>query len=189
MSLLAKIQATKNLLKPTNTITTTIDGRKIGSDGSVISSGGTGFVIDTKPDRQPVEVIDRLLLGSQDCVDLEVLEEHKITHILSVGITVDIVLPKMIQTKFIECLDLPETNLTSILIEASQHIDTILAANQDNKILVHCNAGVSRSSSIVIGYLILSKKLNFNEAYGKVKEKRECIRPNDGFMRQLKSIR
>jgi protein-tyrosine phosphatase len=54
------------------------------------------------------------------------------------------------------------------------------------KVLVHCHAGVSRSSTIVISYL-MRKYINFslNDALKFVKSKRPIIKPNKGFMKQL----
>jgi protein-tyrosine phosphatase len=54
--------------------------------------------------------------------------------------------------------------------------------NADSKVLVHCNAGVSRSASLVIAYFIREKKLGFQEALNLVKSKRPQIFPNTGFM-------
>lgn len=56
---------------------------------------------------------------------------------------------------------------------------------QEGVVLVHCNAGVSRSSSIVIGYLMFREGLSFSDAYDQVKLARPSIRPNPGFYQQL----
>jgi len=61
----------------------------------------------------------------------------------------------------------------------SRHIDA------GNKVLVHCYAGVSRSASIVIGYIMYRYHLNFHDAYELVKAKRNVINPNFGFICQL----
>ena len=55
-----------------------------------------------------------------------------------------------------------------------------------DKIFVHCAAGMSRSPTIVIAYIMWKKKLRLNEAIKFVKEKRSVISPNDNFMNQLK---
>jgi dual specificity phosphatase 12 len=52
-------------------------------------------------------------------------------------------------------------------------------------VLVHCYAGVSRSSSFVIAYVMSTYKLEYDEAKEKVKKHRVCIHPGDGFVRQL----
>lgn len=56
------------------------------------------------------------------------------------------------------------------------------------KVLVHCSAGISRSSSIIIAYLIQTKQMSLKDAYLYVKERRSVIGPNIGFMRQLNQI-
>lgn len=53
--------------------------------------------------------------------------------------------------------------------------------------LVHCNAGVSRSASIVIGYLMLREGLSFDDALRQVKLARPSVCPNPGFYQQLKN--
>lgn len=54
-----------------------------------------------------------------------------------------------------------------------------------NKILVHCYAGMSRSISIVLFYLMSRYKIPFNEALVAVKMKRNIAKPNDSFKTQL----
>eukprot|EP01006_Ploeotia_vitrea_P021648 TRINITY_DN54076_c0_g1_i1.p1 TRINITY_DN54076_c0_g1~~TRINITY_DN54076_c0_g1_i1.p1 ORF type:complete len:234 (+),score=5.99 TRINITY_DN54076_c0_g1_i1:77-778(+) len=51
--------------------------------------------------------------------------------------------------------------------------------------LVHCSAGVSRSCSIVLSYLVSVEGLTLLEAMEKVKENRPCVAPNENFMTQL----
>lgn len=53
------------------------------------------------------------------------------------------------------------------------------------KILVHCHAGISRSATVCIAYIMYLKKLSLEDAYSFVKSKRSVIAPNLNFMRQL----
>jgi protein-tyrosine phosphatase len=57
----------------------------------------------------------------------------------------------------------------------------------DLKIMVFCcsNAGVSRSASFVIAYMIREKGMSFDEAIAHVKKIRPCVFPNIGFTKQL----
>ena len=64
--------------------------------------------------------------------------------------------------------------------------ECILFIEGKDKIFVHCAAGMSRSPTIVIAYIMWKKKLRLNEAIKFVKEKRSIISPNDNFMNQLK---
>lgn len=54
--------------------------------------------------------------------------------------------------------------------------------------LIHCNLGISRSSSILIGYLISKYKLCLYSAFKYVKDKRLQIAPNYSFLKQLKQF-
>ena len=53
--------------------------------------------------------------------------------------------------------------------------------------LVHCAAGISRSSSTVIAYLMKKFGWTYVKAYGFVRGKRPVISPNNGFIRQLRN--
>lgn len=55
-------------------------------------------------------------------------------------------------------------------------------------ILVHCHAGISRSSTIVIAYLMFKYGMNLREAIVFVKKQRPIINPNYGFINQLISF-
>ena len=55
----------------------------------------------------------------------------------------------------------------------------------EEKILAHCAAGVSRSATIVIAYIMWDKKLSYEDALNFVESKRN-VNPNPGFVEQLK---
>ena len=55
----------------------------------------------------------------------------------------------------------------------------------EEKVLVHCMAGASRSAAVVIAYIMWNQKKELYEAYNLVKEKRSMIFPNPGFKYQL----
>ena len=54
------------------------------------------------------------------------------------------------------------------------------------KVFIHCKAGVSRSATITIAYLMKKYKLTYEEALMYVRSKRSIICPNAGFVKQLK---
>lgn len=51
--------------------------------------------------------------------------------------------------------------------------------------LVHCYAGISRSASIVISYVMKTAKMNARDAISHCKKIRPIINPNHGFVTQL----
>jgi protein-tyrosine phosphatase len=55
----------------------------------------------------------------------------------------------------------------------------------EGNILINCQAGISRSASMVIAYL-MSKGFTLSQSYGWVRASRNIINPNPGFMNQLK---
>lgn len=56
---------------------------------------------------------------------------------------------------------------------------------EGNAVLVHCQAGISRSATVCIAYLIRYHHLSLVAAHGVVKAAREIICPNAGFLNQL----
>ncbi|XP_028279216.1 dual specificity protein phosphatase 19-like [Parambassis ranga] len=188
----------KNRLKKQSTRVTTVTGRKLletRSDGGEVEQveeleqeGGCGFVEDKSLDLQVGVIRPFLLLASQDAAhDIDTLLRYKVSHVLNVAYGVTNLFPDQMVYKTLQILDLPETNITSYLEECSSFIDQ--AQEQDGVVLVHCNAGVSRSSSIVIGYLMSREGLLFDDAYSQVKLARPSIRPNPGFYQQLQSYK
>ncbi|XP_054606398.2 uncharacterized protein [Nothobranchius furzeri] len=109
----------------------------------------------------------------------------QVSHVLNVAHGVPNLFPDQMVYKTLQILDLPDTQITPYLEECSSFI--YQAREQDGVVLVHCNAGVSRSSSIVIGYLMLKEGLPFDDAYSQVKLARPSIRPNPGFYQQLQN--
>jgi protein-tyrosine phosphatase len=82
--------------------------------------------------------------------------------------------------------DVPYVN---ILPYVNQAVCIIDAARRDGRnILVHCHMGISRSASVVIGYLMLHLNCDYTTAYEMVRQKRSCIAPNGGFREQLRSL-
>ena len=188
MDLKSQIEIRKRSLRTTKTLLTNELGERYEIVQGVtrkLDEKSSPYVIDYKPDMQVGRVIDGLFISSQDPVaHLESLQLYAIGHVLSLGVEPSVKFPHVVTYHFVPLLDIPEFNIR-------QGIETslkIIHDNIDENILVHCNAGVSRSATIVIAYLMASLGLNYDEAFAKVKSIRSCIRPNDGFVRQLKDL-
>ncbi|KAJ0180289.1 hypothetical protein K1T71_003693 [Dendrolimus kikuchii] len=182
MSFLQQLQKQKNKLKDTDTVVTKTDGKRYLESKHEVSKQLTscyGFVVDTKPDNVPVMIMEHLYIGSQDCTSQEVLNEYNIKRVLSLGIDIE----TNIGHKYVQCLDLPETDVRPILEQSLPFIKEGIDNNEN--LLIHCNAGVSRTSTVAIAYLMHYEKMTFNDAYDLVKRKRPSTQPNTGFRKQL----
>lgn len=80
-------------------------------------------------------------------------------------------------------MDVDEQNIIQYFDETNDFIQQTYKAG--GRILVHCQAGVSRSATILAACLMKSKKIKRDEALEIIKRKRASIAPNDGFMEQL----
>jgi protein-tyrosine phosphatase len=63
-----------------------------------------------------------------------------------------------------------------------------MSITEGKNILIHCAAGVSRSPTLAIAYLMIDNKWSVEETVDYVRKKRPQIEPNIGFMKQLKQL-
>lgn len=83
--------------------------------------------------------------------------------------------------------DHPSVEIISFVETCNLIIESALKENK--KVLVHCLMGKSRSASIVLGYLMTTNKISFEEASEIInKQRTHPIEPNIGFMYQLKKF-
>eukprot|EP00760_Papus_ankaliazontas_P037572 PhM_4_TR8548/c0_g1_i1/m.90596/K04459/DUSP, MKP; dual specificity MAP kinase phosphatase len=61
----------------------------------------------------------------------------------------------------------------------------IMDENKTAVVFVHCQAGVSRSASLVIAYVMKFMQLSIDDAYSYVKSRRRVVNPNERFMAEL----
>jgi protein-tyrosine phosphatase len=52
---------------------------------------------------------------------------------------------------------------------------------EQTNVLVHCQMGMSRSSTLVIAFLMKEFNWGFKEAFKYTKNKRPIVQPNEGF--------
>ncbi|XP_065215061.1 dual specificity protein phosphatase Mpk3 [Planococcus citri] len=134
----------------------------------------------------PIEIVPYLYLGNAaNSEDLEALSRHGIKYILNV--TPD--LPnKFEKTSSMKYMQIPiadhwSQNLASFFPKAIQFIDE--GRSQKIGVLVHCLAGVSRSVTITVAYLMSHMSLSLNDAFSLVRSRKSNVGPNFYFMEQL----
>lgn len=82
--------------------------------------------------------------------------------------------------------DAPGADLAPVLQDCLPKIHAI--RGRRGVVLVHCAAGVSRSASIAIAYLITHLGYPYYRAYDRLKAARPIIRPNKSFVAQLQTL-
>lgn len=79
--------------------------------------------------------------------------------------------------------DIPQQNIHKDLDTISNKI--IKTIKDGNVVYVHCAAGISRSSSVVIYTIMKLHKWDYNKSYQFVKDFRSIVDPNPGFVEQI----
>lgn len=126
----------------------------------------------------------KLLLGSaQHETDYAMLRERQVTHILQVGSELRPSHPQHFTYLHVGMEDVEQEDLVQRLPRCRAFIDE--AVSNGGVVLVHCMAGISRSSSVCIAYLMAADGLSFDAAFKQVKLARPCVYPNLGFLFQL----
>lgn len=85
--------------------------------------------------------------------------------------------------KIIPAYDCLDYNLS---VDFENCFKFIEETRKKHNILVHCFAGISRSATIVIAYIMKKNGWKFEESYNFVKNIRIIIAPNVNFERQLR---
>jgi len=131
----------------------------------------------------PDRILEGLYLGAEMAAkNLTALKTRSITHILTVGFGLTQAFPEQFVYKKIDAYDDPAQDLSKHFVDCVTFIEE---GRKNGGILVHCAAGVSRSSTIVIAYIMSKKGMSFNTAQRFVSDRR-WVWPNEGFVEQLK---
>jgi len=124
-----------------------------------------------------------LYLGNYGSIKKETCKTFGISHV--VNCTRDHPHPNVKTVQFLRVAvdDSPSVKIGKHFEKTTRKIFDIIKTG--GKVLVTCRAGISRSSTIVIAFLMRYHKMVLKDAHKLVKTQRPKIRPNDGFWRQL----
>ncbi|CAG2120257.1 unnamed protein product, partial [Medioppia subpectinata] len=93
--------------------------------------------------------------------------------------------------KGLECIrvpidDTPDDDISPYLEEVADKLNEVVSKNR--RAIVYCVAGISRSSALVLAYLVKYQKLTLKEAFIHCRKCRELSQPNVGFFKSLVSL-
>jgi protein-tyrosine phosphatase len=134
------------------------------------------------------EIIENKLYLSGDDVasNFNLLQEKQITHILNLTSNFTNRFDGHFVYKTIKKDDKLNENILKYFKDSFEFIENVFKQNSSNRVLVHCNMGVSRSPSFVIAYLMQKRLFNsYLDSYEHVLKCRDYIYPNLGFVAQL----
>jgi len=94
--------------------------------------------------------------------------------------------PLYISAIFLKAVDHKTYKLSQHFEETYEFIEK--SRQRGEKVLCHCVAGISRSVSIVIAYLMRKHHWDLRSAFAFVVSKRPVADPNDGFVCELKAF-
>ncbi|XP_057288242.1 LOW QUALITY PROTEIN: dual specificity protein phosphatase 15 [Pezoporus wallicus] len=129
------------------------------------------------------QILPGLYLGNFiDAKDLEQLTRNKITHIVSIHESPQPLLQDITYLR-IPLPDTPEANIKRHFKECITFIHQCRL--HGGNCLVHCLAGISRSTTVVVAYVMAVTELSCQEVLEAIRTIRPVANPNPGFRQQL----
>lgn len=132
---------------------------------------------------QIAQINDHLFLSSAGAIKQDRIRTLGITHIVNCTMEIPNLRLPSLECIQIHVEDTPSARLGMYFDRCADKIHHVHKSG--GKTLVHCVAGVSRSASLCIAYLMKYQRMTLDQAYYHVKKRRPVIRPNVGFWRQL----
>jgi hypothetical protein len=130
------------------------------------------------------EIINGLYLGNiNSAYDIDTLKKLGITSIISVLAGFNPPYVNEFNYLVINALDNDTTDLINQFESTNTFIDDVFEKNE--KILVHCHYGKSRSVAIIAAYLIKTFGISIPTSLDLIKSKRGCIDPKTHYIKQL----
>ncbi|OON19888.1 dual specificity phosphatase, catalytic domain protein [Opisthorchis viverrini] len=134
---------------------------------------------------RPSPILPHLVLGSQlDALSAAVCHQYGITHVINVSVEGSAPPHIPVENFYrIAVNDNYTDRMRPYFEQAFQFIDQVKANR--GRVLVHCSAGISRSPTLAIAYLMYTCRISLRKAYSIIKNGRATIAPNFNFLGQL----
>lgn len=137
---------------------------------------------------EPTEIIPRLYLGNAyNASNFETLSNLNIGQILNITNEIPIYFPDYFKYVQCEIRDILDSHLLSHLDPLTDAIHSHLSQSNSSS-FVHCFMGSSRSTSIIIAYLIKYHSFDLDHAIQFIKDKRPIINLNKSFYSDLQEF-
>ncbi|XP_063307851.1 dual specificity protein phosphatase 22 isoform X1 [Pelobates fuscus] len=132
------------------------------------------------------KILSGLFIGNfKDARDVEQLSKNNVTHILSIH---DSARPMLEGMKYL-CIPASDSPSQNLIQHFKESITFIHECRLKGKgCLVHCLAGVSRSVTLVVAYVMTITDCGWEDALFAVRGARTCANPNMGFQKQLEDF-
>jgi len=128
-------------------------------------------------------ILPGFFLGTREAANATVLDARGIHSVLSFcETTLD---RERFNVLPMEIVDSPEEQIGGLFQKALSFL--VERRLEGDAVLVHCSAGVSRSATFVIAYLLTVFNWNVEDTIKYVEHCRDIINPNDGFLQQLQA--
>ena len=154
------------------------------------------------------EIVPGLWLGDiYDAHNVAALQERRIANILTCVRGVEPSFPEKLDYLSLDAMDVSEQDMAQFFKSTNAFIHGVLSrsgtggdntkreeaaekragalGSNGDAVLVHCMQGVSRSSTVVLAYLMRHRGMSFEDALALAQEKRPRVKPNAGFVAQL----
>ncbi|RUS21104.1 protein-tyrosine phosphatase-like protein, partial [Endogone sp. FLAS-F59071] len=139
-----------------------------------------------KLDDPSVELEPQLYISGLEAVTSpQHLREKKITHVLSLGDSqVELTEELKANHRRVDIQDESQVDILKYIPETVAWMETALK-DKNAKLLVHCDKGISRSTSFMAAYFMKRDKIKSKEAIEKITNKRPKANPKTSFRAQL----
>lgn len=142
--------------------------------------------ISTEFNANAIDDEERIWLGDiATASNIPKLKEIGITHVVSAILGIG-ELSDEFEYYRIPVRDVKWEKLSDYFHSAADFIQGALDKSPENKVFVHCVCGVSRSATLVASWLVKYRNFTADKAVEYLKDRREVVDPNSGFIEQLR---
>lgn len=140
---------------------------------------------------EATEVVPRLLQSSLTAASsIAALRELRVTHVVDLSARHTGPGQASGELVYHSCSvqDTSKANIRPTLESSVEFLRRALDESPTHRCLVHCSAGRSRSSAVVLAYLVVAQRMLLDDAWALLLRRRPEARPNNGFVRQLVAL-